>query len=154
MTLNKKYLFIFLVLILIVVIFFISILNLRKSLEVEVLSSVNVVKIKDYYFNFINVKNVSFFEPYYLKIDGNYSKLGNFSIVEDLEYLGYYDESGTSVVYLRNEKQLLKFDPKQLLLNRYYILNISGNNLVVLDIKDGSIKLIVSKKLGGISDEN
>lgn len=121
--------------------------NYSENLGVNSYSA--IVKVREDYKNFLNVENVDFFKPYYLKIDMDVSYLSNFKIINDLFYIGYYKEKNKSYIYIKQGDEILKFDAKEPFLNRYYALSVNRKNLVVLDIVEGVIKLILPSKVGG-----
>ncbi|ABR31583.1 hypothetical protein [Thermosipho melanesiensis] len=122
----------------------------RKDYSSEVQTKQYIIKAKNDYTNFKMVKSVSCFVPFYFKVTMDAEHLKNYSIVNDLYYVGYYKEDEKEFIYLKNSNGIIKVDPKEnVFLDRYYTLNVSNKSLIVLDINDGSIKLIVPEKIGG-----
>ncbi|MBT1248749.1 MULTISPECIES: hypothetical protein [unclassified Thermosipho (in: thermotogales)] len=144
---NKKYI---LILMGLLIVFFIFML-IFSSKKLPNLSDTKkyIVRAKNDYVNFKNIEKINYFEPFYLKITLDREHLKNYTIVGNISYLGYYLEDNEFYAYIKNSDKVLKIKPKSIFLNKYYILNVSNKNLVVLDIDDGSIKLIVPKKIGG-----
>ncbi|SHH41213.1 MDR/zinc-dependent alcohol dehydrogenase-like family protein [Thermosipho atlanticus] len=148
---NKKLLLILIFVIIIFVIIFVILVFLNKSNSVitSTKTNVRVTSIKDITYMFEPVGNVSFFEPYFLNINFNDVKSGDYQIVNELRYLGFYSYDNRKEVYIVENGKIIKYNIKDLISQRYYVLSISKAHLVVLDTFEGTIKLIISNTIGG-----
>lgn len=147
---NKKLLLIILFIIIFVVIIYVLI-NRSSTSTVSTSISKNIPKTnyRDLTKNFIEINDVSFFEPYLLNVNFSDISGGGYPIVEEIKFLGFYFEDEEKVVYVLENNSVKKYDIKELISQRYYILKASKYQLIVLDTSEGTIKLIISNSYGG-----
>ncbi|MBO8160135.1 MAG: hypothetical protein H0Z24_00740 [Thermosipho sp. (in: Bacteria)] len=149
---SRKSLIVFIIILILIGIFVILYFNFKSSKTSTSSVRINIPKkvVKDITNYFEEVDNVSFFEPYVLNISFVDLRSGKYPLVDDIEFLGYYFENDKKVVYVRENGQIYKYDIDDLLKKRYYILNVSSSQLIVLDTDEGTIKIILSKGIGGM----
>lgn len=146
---NKK----ILIIILFIIVFFVIIyflINIKSSSNVQTSISKNIQKItyKDLKKNFIEINNVDFFQPYLINVNFSDISGGPYPIVQEIKFLGFYFDNDKKLVYVLENNNLIKYDIKELISQRYYILKVSNYQLKVLDTSEGTIKLIISDSNG------
>lgn len=146
---NKKFLLILLFIIILFAIVFYFLMGNNSKVST---TTTNIIPKRTYWNltnNFIMIENVSFFDPYLLNVNFSDVSGKGYPLVNDIKFLGYYQDNVGKYIYVIENNDINKYNSKDLISQRYYILKIMDYQLIVLDTNEGTIKLIISNSYGG-----